>query len=110
MKLAILILALAILSMGVCAFFFIFCRKYEEGIFGNLNLGFMILAVGVILVDMLGQSPSSIMASLPEPPWLLLILCSSLFMLRHAWRFVMFHWHGHFGWRPPKDTGLARQQ
>ena len=110
MTMGLLVIICAVVAMLTCAFFFIVCRKYEEGIFGNLFLGLMIIAAVMILYDMYTRPLPEIMARLPEPPWLLLIACAAAFILRHAYRFAMFHWHGHFGWRPPKDTGLARQQ
>lgn len=110
MTFGLFIILLAVLAMLMCAFFFIVCRKYEEGIVGNLFLGLMFIAALVILWDIHVRPISVTLERLPEPAWLLLIVCAAMFMLRHAYRFAMFHWHGHFGWRPPKDCGLARQR
>lgn len=88
----------AIVLITVLAAFFLVCRKYEEGIVGNLVLGFIILACGMILADAWhGQ------LQLPEPHFCMLILAMVAFIARHAYRFAMFHWHGWFGWRRPAD-------
>lgn len=99
----ILILAVVALVM-VISLFLVVCRKYEDGIVGNIFLILAVVAAGIILFD---AWKSEIM--LPDKPWLLLILCLSVILARHAWRFAMFHWHGWFGWAPPPDISRARE-
>jgi len=92
----VLIASLAVILMT--ALFFVFCRRYEDGMLGNAALVFMSIACGILLWDAWegGFVP-------PDPEWALLTLCCAVFLLRHWYRFVMFHWHGAFGWQPPKD-------
>lgn len=93
------LLFLAIVVMvAMLALFFIVCRKYEEGVVGNLFLGLLIIACGVIVLDAFRGK-----LELPAPHYYMLIVGMAVFMLRHAWRFAMFHWHGYFGWKRPAD-------
>ena len=100
--LAVFIGSIAVLL--VLSLFFIGCRRYEDGIVGNVALGFLCIACGVVLWDAWEGR-----LQIPAPPYLLIILCVAVFMARHAWRFAMFHWHGWFGWRPPRDSVAEHQ-
>lgn len=92
----------AVIIIMVLAAFFLVCRKYEEGVLGNLMLSLLILAGGLILADAWHGK-----LELPAPHVYLLLLCMVAFIARHAYRFAMFHWHGWFGWNRPADM---RQQ
>lgn len=95
---AVLILALA--AILLMALFFVFCRRYEDGVVGNVALVFMSIACGILLWDAWRDRFVP-----PDPVWCLLVLCFAIFQLRHGYRFAMFHWHGFFGWRKPQDHG-----
>lgn len=90
------VLAVSVIALTAC--FFIACRKYEEGLVGNLFLGLLVIACVAVLVDAtMGR------LELPAPLFRLIIICAAGFMARHGYRFAMFHWHGWFGWKPPAD-------
>lgn len=92
------IFVLALVALLLLCVFFIVCRRYEDGLFGNLALCGMALACGILLWDAAqGQ------LKLPAREYCLLIVCAALFLVRHAYRFAMFHWHGAFNWKPPRD-------
>jgi uncharacterized membrane protein YeaQ/YmgE (transglycosylase-associated protein family) len=78
--------------------FFIVCRRYEDGLIGNLALG----VVGTVAFLMLLSALHGDL-QLPPPEVYVLIVSMTVFMVRHAYRFAMFHWHGHFGWGKPRD-------
>lgn len=93
----------AVVVILLCSLFFIGCRRYEDGVVGNFALGFLAIACGVILWDAFNDR-----LELPAPPYLLMIVSFGAFMMRHAWRFAMFHWHGWFGWARPRDAVVQR--
>lgn len=78
--------------------FMIVCRRYEDGIVGNVALGLLAIASSVALWDALHGE-----LELPQPVYRLAIVAFALFLLRHTYRFAMFHWHGAFGWKRPSD-------
>jgi hypothetical protein len=95
----------ALAAILLLCIFFIVCRRYEDGLVGNLALGGMAFACSILLWEAVRGE-----LKMPDPEYCLLIVASAVFLLRHAWRFAMFHWHGHFGWRRPSDnkaTGRA---
>lgn len=96
------LLVIALASILVLALFFVFCRRYEDGIFGNLSLCGMAGACAVAIQDTVNGE-----LEVPPPMYCLLILCCAIFMARHAFRFALFHWHGRFGWRRPADRVAA---
>lgn len=98
MTLGLVVFIAAVFLMMVLALFFIVCRKYEEGVLGNLVLGLTIIACGLILADAWNRQ-----LMVPEPHVYLLVLCMGAFIARHAYRFAMFHWAGWFGWKRPAD-------
>lgn len=92
----------AITGVFVVALFLLVCRKYEEGLLGNLGLGALAFACAIVLWDALRGR-----LELPQPLYCLLIVAFAVVLLRHAYRFAMFHWHGYFGWSPPADMKRA---
>lgn len=107
------VLVFALVVMLVVAVFFVFCRRYEEGIGGNIALGLLAIVCGVLLCDVLRGTFEP-----PSPAWTLVIVCAAYLLMRHAYRFAMFHWHGAFGWSRPRDhdhdatvpLGMKRQR
>jgi hypothetical protein len=94
----------AVLTIAICALFFIVCRKYEEGLVGNFFLGLLIVACSVMLWDAWrGIYLEHLVARV-------IVVCLAVFMARHGYRFAMFHWHGFFGWTPPADPGRPARQ
>ncbi len=96
-KLIVIVAAFCILALAA---FFMICRRYEDGIVGNIALGLMGVTCGLILVDAWRDT-----LVVPEPTVCLLILCVAVFMLRYAWRVVMFHWADRMGFAKPRDAG-----
>lgn len=94
-----LILMLAIAAILLLAVFFIVCRRYEDGLVGNLALGGMAGACALILWDAWRTT-----LEVPSPEYCLLIASVAVFFLRHGYRFAMFHWHGRFGWSKPREN------
>lgn len=93
---ALLVLSLA--ALFLTALFFIICRRYEDGIVGLPAL----LGVGGASGLMLWDWWRGVLI-IPQPEVCLLIVCAAVFLLRHGYRFAMFHWHGKFGWGRPRD-------
>src|SRR5690349_21753991 len=87
----------------VVALFLLFCRKYEEGLTGNVALSALAVASAITLWDAMHGR-----LELPSPLYCLLIVALVGVLMRHAYRFAMFHWHGHFGWKPPADMARTR--
>ncbi len=96
-----LIVVLSIACMMVLAVFFVVCRRYEDGIVGNIALGVM----GFVLCPLLLWDAMRGTLEVPSPVICLLIASVALFMVRHAWRMVMFHWADRLGWAKPRDSG-----
>lgn len=93
-----IVFVLALVALLLLCVFFIVCRRYEDGILGNLALCGMAIACGIALW---GAAQGEL--KLPPREYCLLIVCAAIFLVRHAYRFAMFHWHGHFGWGRPRD-------
>lgn len=92
------VFVVAIAVMFLCAMFLLGCRRYEEGITGNLGLSLLTIACAVVLYDAWKGE-----LELPAPVYCLMILAAAIVLARHTYRFAMFHWHGHFGWSRPAD-------
>lgn len=88
----------ALVALLLLCVFFIVCRRYEDGIVGNLALGI----VGVVCVLQLLDAAHGEL-KLPPPDVYVLLIALAVFMVRHAYRFAMFHWYGSFGWSRPSD-------
>lgn len=92
------VFVLALVLILALSVFLVVCRRYEDGIVGNVALGLLAIACGIALWDAYKGA-----LELPQPVYRLAILAFAMFMARHAWRFAMFHWCGAFGWRRPRD-------
>ena len=95
----VVLFVLSLAAILLLAVFFVICRRYEDGLVGNLALGGMAIACGILLWDALAGTLQP-----PAPLYSLLIVSLAIFMVRHAYRFAMFHWHGAFGWTKPNDA------
>jgi hypothetical protein len=89
---------LALVLILALSVFLIVCRRYEDGIVGNIALGLLAIACAIALWDAYAG-----VLEVPQPVYRLAIMAFALFMARHTWRFAMFHWCGAFGWRRPSD-------
>lgn len=100
-----LAIALSLAVLLAVSLFFVFCHRYEEGIFGNLALAAICISCVLLLRDLMrGELVIPV-----DSAWTVLLMGVALFLTRYAYRVVMFHWHAKFGWRPPRDVDCVRQ-
>lgn len=98
-EMSVLFFVAALLALLLIAGFFIVCRRYEDGLVGNLALLAIVLTSACGLADAWRG-----VLELPSPTFCVLIEAGAVFLLRHAYRFAMFHWHGKYGWLRPRDA------
>jgi hypothetical protein len=94
-----------VLACGVCialGVYFIVCKRYEEGFWGNLAAnGIVIPPAAVILLDTLTEGVARALEG-PAIAWLVIGL--TWLLGRHAWRSIIFWWAPRLGWKPPRDA------
>lgn len=89
----------AVALILVIAVFFLVCRSYEEGVFGNFALGFMIcVPAAIVLWDAWSGALQR-----PEPVIEVLVIGIAFMFARHAYRFIMFHWAPFLGLKAPQE-------
>lgn len=91
---------IAVALILAIAVFFILCRRYEEGYLGNIALGLLVVIPCAIILWEVHQR--TWVRADPVVEWLVIGLVAVI--ARHAYRFVMFHWAGKFGWKRPQDA------
>lgn len=95
-----LVLILALVAILLLALFFVACRHYEDGLVGCAALVGIAAGCFLVLRDAL-RSPEGL--DVPAPAYCLLIVCTAVFMLRHAYRVIRFAWAERLKIRPPRD-------
>jgi hypothetical protein len=95
------VFAAAALAVAL-GFYFIVCQRYEEGLFGNLFSGFLLIVPGGVFVwDAVGFGMAQALDGNALP-----VMTISLVALltRHAVRSMLFHWAPRLGWKTPRDA------
>lgn len=89
----------------VIAGFLAWCEKYEDGLTGRIALGGIAAACVIILI---GHFRGVVNYDYIPPEMTLLLACIAWFLIRHAYRFARYTFHGKYGWT--RSDGSAPPQ
>lgn len=85
---------LAVLIIGLVAAFLAFHDDYDDGLIGRSSFAVMVtMAIIVVLSVSLGYFSYSLPLEVTVMLWAV-----AVFMLRHAWRFMLYKRTGKFAW------------
>jgi len=96
---------LFVCACGLCialSVYFIVCRRYEEGFWGNLAANAIVIPPAVvILLDTVSYGTAHVLEGPAAPA---LVIGLTWLLARHAWRSIGFWWAPKLGLKPPRDA------